>query len=62
LSVLVLATAAQKWKLNLMRGQRVDPQPLITLRSKYGMQMQVEARASAHSTLRMGHAIQRDVK
>jgi cytochrome P450 len=42
--VLILATLAQKWKLRLVPGHRVEPQPLITLRPKYGMLMQVEAR------------------
>ncbi len=44
-SVLLLATLAQKWKLSLVPGHRVEPQPLITLRPKYGMLMQVEERA-----------------
>lgn len=43
--VLVLATVMQKWRLRLVPGQRVEPQPLITLRPKYGMKMQIEARA-----------------
>jgi cytochrome P450 len=42
--VLVLATLAQKWKLNLVLGHCVEPQPLITLRPKYGMQMYIESR------------------
>jgi cytochrome P450 len=42
--VLILATLAQKWKLRLIPGHRVEPQPLITLRPKYGMVMQVEPR------------------
>jgi cytochrome P450 len=42
--VLVLATLGQKWKLKLAPGHRVEPQPLITLRPKYGMLMQVEPR------------------
>jgi len=42
--VLVLATLAQRWKLRLSPGHRVEPQPLITLRPKYGMLMQVEPR------------------
>ena len=42
--VLILATLAQKWKLRLVPGHRVEPQPLITLRPKYGMFMQIEAR------------------
>jgi cytochrome P450 len=42
--VLILATLAQKWKLRLVSGHQVEPQPLITLRPKYGMVMQVEPR------------------
>jgi cytochrome P450 len=42
--VLVLATLAQRWKLQLWPGHPVEPQPLITLRPKYGMLMQVEPR------------------
>ena len=42
--VLVLATLARKWKLRLVPGHRVEPQPLITLRPKYGMLMQIEPR------------------
>jgi cytochrome P450 len=36
---LILATLAQKWKLRLADGHRVEPLPLITLRTKYGMRM-----------------------
>ncbi len=42
--VLVLATLAQRWKFRLAAGQRVVPEPLITLRPKYGMRMQVHPR------------------
>ena len=42
--VLLLATLAQKWKLSLIPGHRVEPEPLITLRPKFGMRMQVESR------------------
>jgi cytochrome P450 len=42
--VLLLATLAQKWKLSLVPGHMVEPQPLITLRPKYGMRMRIEAR------------------
>src|ERR1700751_3336886 len=42
--VLVLATIAQNWKLNLIPGQRIEPQALITLRPKYGLQMRVQKR------------------
>jgi cytochrome P450 len=42
--VLILATVAQKWKLHLAPGHRIEPQPLITLRPKYGMLMEVASR------------------
>jgi cytochrome P450 len=42
--VLILATLAQKWNLRLSPTARVEPQPLITLRPKYGMLMEIEAR------------------
>ena len=42
--VLLLATLGQKWKLRLVPGHCVEPEPLITLRPKYGMRMQVESR------------------
>ena len=41
---LALATIAQKWRLHLADDARVERQPLITLRPKYGMPMFVEAR------------------
>jgi cytochrome P450 len=43
-AVLVLATLAQKFRLRLVPGHRVEPQPLITLRPKYGMRMDLEHR------------------
>ncbi len=42
--VLVLATIAQRWRLRLVPGHPVQPEPLITLRPKYGMKMRVEER------------------
>jgi cytochrome P450 len=41
---LLLATIAQRWKLRLVSGHRVEPQPIITLRARYGMRMTVERR------------------
>jgi cytochrome P450 len=38
-AVLVLATIAQRWRFELDPSQRIVPQPLITLRSRYGMKM-----------------------
>jgi cytochrome P450 len=43
-SILLLATLAQKWKLSLVPGHRVEPEPLITLRPKYGMKTMIEER------------------
>ena len=37
--VFVLATIARKWRFELDPAQRVVPQPLVTLRSRYGMKM-----------------------
>jgi cytochrome P450 len=48
--VLLLATLGQKWKLTLVPGHPVEPQPLITLRPKYGMKMIVQARAHVATT------------
>lgn len=45
--VLILATLAQKWKFRLVANHPVEPEPLITLRPKYGMRMTVEARQSS---------------
>jgi len=42
--VLILATISQKWRLRLVPGHRVQPQPLITLRPKFGMKMTVHGR------------------
>ncbi len=39
--VLVMATLAQKWKLRLVDGHRVEPQPLITMRPRHGMRMRL---------------------
>lgn len=36
---LVIATLAQQWKLELAPGRPVVPQPLLTLRPKYGLSM-----------------------
>jgi len=42
--VLMLATLAQKWRFRLAPGHPVEPEPLITLRPKFGMNMMVESR------------------
>ena len=42
--VLLLATLGQKWKLRLVSDHPVEPEPLITLRPKYGIRMSLEAR------------------
>ncbi len=42
--VLVLATVANRWQFDLVPSQRIDVQPTITLRAKYGMRMSVSRR------------------
>jgi cytochrome P450 len=37
--VLALATFAQRWRLRLATGHRVEPQPIVTLRARRGMRM-----------------------
>jgi len=44
--VIVMAAIAQKWRLRLVPGQRVEPLPLITLRVKNGLRMIAEPRAA----------------
>jgi len=47
--VLLIATIAQKWKMRLAAGQQIAMQPMITLRPKFGMRMQMERREDALS-------------
>lgn len=42
--VLLLAALGRKWKLKLNPEQQIVLQPMITLRSKYGMMMKIERR------------------
>lgn len=42
--VLLLAVLGRKWKLKLNPAQKIIPQPMITLRPKYGMKMKIEKR------------------
>jgi cytochrome P450 len=43
-ATLVLATIAQRYRLQLAPDQRVEIQPLVTLRPKYGMRMKLSPR------------------
>jgi cytochrome P450 len=42
--ILVVSTLAQRWRLRLMTGQQVTPQPVITLRIKNGLRMNLHHR------------------
>lgn len=42
--ILVIATIVRQWKMRLASGHRVDLDPAITLRPRYGMQMKLERR------------------
>ncbi len=46
-ATLVLATIAQSWRLRLVPNQRLEIQPKITLRPKYGIRMVPELRPGA---------------
>jgi cytochrome P450 len=53
--VIVMAAIAQRWRLRLEPGQRVEPLPLITLRVKNGLRMIPEPRdAKFRTTLPTG--------
>lgn len=42
--VLTLATLVQRFRVELVPGQRIEPQPLFTLRPKYGICMTLKSR------------------
>jgi cytochrome P450 len=42
--ILLVATIAQQWRLRLVPGHPVVPQPVVTLRAKHGMRMKLERR------------------
>jgi len=44
--VLVIATIAQRWRLRLVPGHPVEPEALVTLRTKHGMRMIAERRGA----------------
>jgi cytochrome P450 len=44
-ATILLATLAQRYKLRLAPGHRVEPQALITLRARHGMKMLLTSRA-----------------
>ena len=41
---LIVATLAQRYRLRLVPGHRVEPEPLITLRPRFGMPMMIDRR------------------
>ncbi|MDQ3522324.1 MAG: cytochrome P450 [Gemmatimonadota bacterium] len=45
--MLVLAALLQQWRLRLAPGQRLEPEPLITLRPRGGMRMRLERREAS---------------
>lgn len=49
-ATLVLATVLQRFRLTLRPGHPVDPQPLITLRPRYGAPMELTPRVGALAT------------
>jgi cytochrome P450 len=47
--VLLVATIAQRWRLQLVPGHPVVPEPVVTLRTKHGVRMTVHQRRSESS-------------
>jgi cytochrome P450 len=45
----ILATLAQRYRLHLVPEQRIEPRPLITLRPRHGVRVQIQARLAAPS-------------
>ena len=41
------STLAQRWRFHLLPGQQIVPQPMVTLRPKYGIKMRLESRQAA---------------
>lgn len=41
---LILASIVQRYRFSLVNGHKVEPEPLVTLRPRYGMKMQLHAR------------------
>jgi cytochrome P450 len=48
---LLLATLAQRWRFELVPGQRIAPQPRVTWRLKHGLQLVPRARRASHARL-----------
>ena len=49
---LIVATLAQRYRLQLVPRHRVEPWPLITLRPRFGMPMIIERRTASRTTQR----------
>ena len=53
--ILLVATLAQRWRMRLVPGRAVTPNPVITLRPKHGMPMIVEKRETATGVMEPTH-------
>jgi cytochrome P450 len=49
-AILALTTIAQRWRLRLVPGQKIELQPIITLRAKGGIRMVLEPRKGTLGT------------
>jgi cytochrome P450 len=45
-AAMVVATIAQKFQFRLVPGHPVEPEPLVTLRFRHGLQMKIQVRGS----------------
>ena len=48
-SALVIAALTRRWQMQLAPGTRIKLEPQLTLRSRYGMPMNLEKRQSLRS-------------
>lgn len=55
--LLVLATLAQGWRMRLVPGHPVVPDPLITLRPRHGIRVVLERRAGTHRPIDAAPAV-----
>ena len=45
--VLLIATIAERWRMRMAEGEKVEPRPMITLRPRRGIRMTLERRDAA---------------
>jgi cytochrome P450 len=49
-AVLLVAAIAQRWEMELLPGQSIEPEPVVTLRPKNGIRMRLRGRVVSGAT------------